>query len=206
MSDQESTQLYLITPTDAELSFYTETLAPLLDKFPLACVRLGLVSDDETAISRHADQLREVAHARDVSAVITTHYRLVDQLGLDGVHRVDAAKTLRDIRDELGTDAIIGAHCGTSRHAGMNAGEAGADYVSFGPMTQTALGDEAIAEFNTFEWWSQMVELPVIAEGNLTLDAAATIAPEADFIALGPELWNTHDAQKTLSDYIHRIT
>lgn len=206
MSDPESTQLYLITPTDAALSFYSETLAPLLDKFPLACVRLGLVSDDETAISRHADQLRETAHARDVSAVITTHYRLVDQLGLDGVHRVDAAKTLRDIRDELGADAIIGSHCGTSRHAGMNAGEAGADYVSFGPMTQNALGDEAIAEFGTFEWWSQMVELPVIAEGNLTLDAAATIAPVADFIALGPELWNTEDAAKTLSDYIHRIT
>ena len=206
MSDQESTQLYLITPTDAALSFYTETLAPLLDKFPLACVRLGLVSEEESAISRHADQLREVAHARDVSAVITTHYRLVDQLGLDGVHRVDAAKTLREIRDELGVDAIVGAHCGTSRHTGMNAGEAGADYVSFGPMTQTALGDEAVAEFETFEWWSQMVELPVIAEGNLTLDVATTIAPVADFIALGPELWNTDDPAKTLADYMACIT
>jgi thiamine-phosphate pyrophosphorylase len=206
MSEQESTQVYLITPTDAELSFYTDTLAPLLDKFPLACVRLGLVSDDESTISRHADQMREVAHERDVSAVITTHYRMVDQLGLDGVHRVDAAKSLRDIRDELGADAIVGAHCGTSRHAGMNAGEAGADYVCFGPMTQTALGDEAVAEFDTFEWWSQMVELPVIAEGNLTLDVAATIAPVADFIALGAELWNTDDAVKTLSDYMHRIT
>jgi thiamine-phosphate pyrophosphorylase len=206
MSDQESTQIYLITPTDAELSFYTETLAPLLDKFPMACVRLGLVSDDESAISRQADQMREVAHARDVSAVITTHYRMVDQLGLDGVHRVDAAKSIRDIRDELGGDAIVGTHCGTSRHAGMNAGEASADYVCFGPMTQTALGDEAVAEFETFEWWSQMVELPVIAEGNLTLEAAEIIAPVADFIALGPELWNSEDPAKTLSDYIHRIT
>ncbi len=206
MSEPESTQLYLITPTDAELTFYTETLAPLLDQFPLACVRLGLASEDESAISRHADQLREVAHARDVSAVITTHYRLVEQLGLDGVHRVDAAKALRDIRDELGDDAIVGSHCGTSRHAGMNAGEAGADYVCFGPMTQSALGDGDVAEFDTFEWWSQMVELPVIAEGNLTLDVAETIAPVADFIALGPELWSTDDAAKTLSDYLARIT
>lgn len=206
MSETESTQLYLITPTDAELSFYTETLAPLLDKFPLACVRLGLASEDESTISRHADRLRETAHARDVSAIITTHYRLVEHLGLDGVHRVDAAKTLREIRDELGADAIVGAHCGTSRHAGMNAGEAGADYISFGPVTQTALGDEAVAEFETFKWWSQMVELPVIAEGNLTLDAVQTIAPVADFIALGPELWNTDDAAKTLSDYAARIT
>jgi thiamine-phosphate pyrophosphorylase len=206
MSDQETTQLYLITPTDADLSFYSETLAPLLDKFPLACVRLGLASEDENMIRRQAEQMREVSHACDVSAVINTHYRMVEALGLDGVHRVDAAKSLRDIRDELGADAIIGTHCGTSRHAGMNAGEAGADYVCFGPMTQTALGDESIAEFDDFEWWSQMVELPIIAEGNLTLEAAEKIAPVADFIALGPELWNTDDPSKTLADYIARIT
>ena len=206
MSDQESTQLYLITPTDAELSFYNETLAPLLDKFPLACVRLGLVSEDENVIRRQAEQMREVAHARDVSAVIHTHYRMVEALGLDGVHRVDAAKSLRDIREELGADAIIGTHCGSSRHAGMNAGEAGADYVCFGPITQTTLGDESIAEFDDFEWWSQMVELPVIAEGNLTLDAAEKIAAVADFIALGPELWNTDDPIKTLAEYMARIT
>ena len=88
----------------------------------------------------------------------------------------------------------------------MNAGEAGADYVCFGPITQTTLGDESIAEFDDFEWWSQMVELPVIAEGNLTLDAAEKIAPVSDFIALGPELWNTDDPIKTLAEYMARIT
>jgi len=206
MSDQETTQLYLITPSNADLSFYANTLAPLMDKFPMACVRLGLASDDESAIAKHADQLREVAHARDVSAVITTHYRMVDTLGLDGVHRVDAAKSLRDIRDELGADAIIGTHCGTSRHAGMNAGEIGADYVCFGPAAQTALGDGDVAEFETFEWWSQMVELPVVAEGNVTLEAAKTLAPVTDFIALGAELWASDDPAKLLAEYHACIT
>lgn len=206
MSDQETPQIYLITPSDAELSFYSETLAPLMDAFPMACVRLGLVSDDESAISRHADQLRETAHARDVSAVITTHYRMVEPLGMDGVHRVDAAKTLREIRDELGADAIIGSHCGTSRHAGMNAGEIGADYVCFGPVAESTLTDGAVADFETFEWWSQMVELPVVAEGNVTLDAAKTLAPVVDFVALGSELWTTEDPAKQLAEYIARLT
>lgn len=206
MSDTETTQVYLITPTDAELSFYGGTLAAVMDAHPTACVRLGLASEDEATISRHADQMRETAHARDVSAVITTHFRIVDALGLDGVHRVDAAKSLRDIRDELGEDAIIGTHCGTSRHAGMTAGEVGADYVAFGPVSQTALGDGDIAEFETFEWWSQMVELPVIAEGNVTLDMATTLAPVTDFIALGAELWNADDPVAMLGEYMARIT
>lgn len=206
MSDAETTQVYLITPSDAELSFYSSTLAAVMDAHPTACVRLGLASEDESTISRHADQMREIAHARDVSAVITTHFRIVDALGLDGVHRVDAAKSLRDIRDELGEDAIIGSHCGTSRHAGMTAGEVGADYVAFGPVSQTALGDGDIAEFETFEWWSQMVELPVIAEGNVTLDIAKTLAPVADFIALGAELWSADDPVEMLGEYMARIT
>ena len=206
MSEQEIPQIYIITPHNADLSFYSETLAPLMDTHPMACVRLGLASEDESTISRHADQLRETAHARDVSAVINTHYRLVDALGLDGVHRVDAAKSVREIRDELGADAIIGTHCGTSRHAGMNAGEASADYVCFGPVTQTALGDGAIAEFETFEWWSQMVELPVVAEGNITLEIIETLAPVTDFFAFGSELWSTEDPSATLSEYVARFT
>tara|TARA_R110002096_G_scaffold74746_4_gene176943 strand:+ start:6212 stop:6838 length:627 start_codon:yes stop_codon:yes gene_type:complete len=208
MSDTvpETTQIYLITPTDAELSFYSTTLASVMDAHPLACVRLGLLSEDESTISRHADLMRETAHARDVSAVITTHFRMVDGLGLDGVHRVDAAKSLRDIRDELGEDAIIGTHCGTSRHAGMTAGEMTADYVAFGPVTQTALGDGAVAAFDDFEWWTQMVELPIIAEGNVTLEAATTLAPVTDFIALGSELWNSDDPAAMLGAYMKRIT
>ena len=63
MSDKEIPQIYLITPTNADLSFYTEILAPIIDICPVACIRLGVSSDDESIISRHADQLRDVAHA-----------------------------------------------------------------------------------------------------------------------------------------------
>ena len=31
MSDKEIPQIYLITPTNADLSFYTEILAPIID-------------------------------------------------------------------------------------------------------------------------------------------------------------------------------
>ncbi|HIE71875.1 MAG TPA: hypothetical protein EYP98_17775, partial [Planctomycetes bacterium] len=55
------------------------------------------------------------------------------RLGLDGVHLTDGSRSVRVARKELGPDAIVGAFCGTSRHDGMVAGEAGADYVALGP-------------------------------------------------------------------------
>src|SRR4028118_212806 len=62
------------------------------------------------------------------------HALLVSRLGLDGVPLLDAARSVRKVRKDLGDDAIVGAFCHASRHDGMTAGELGADYVSFGPV------------------------------------------------------------------------
>ncbi|HAV60110.1 MAG TPA: thiamine phosphate synthase, partial [Planktomarina temperata] len=38
MSDKQIPQIYLITPANTEITFYTDTLAPPLDNYPLACI------------------------------------------------------------------------------------------------------------------------------------------------------------------------
>jgi thiamine-phosphate pyrophosphorylase len=75
----------------------------------------------------------------------------------------------------------------------MNAGEAGADYISFGPVGDSALGDGTRAEAELFAWWSQMIELPVVAEGALDVDLVAALAKVTDFFAIGPEIWTQDD-------------
>ena len=163
----------------------------VIDAQQVACVRLALSSQDQDIISRSADALRAVTHARDVALVIEQHLLLVEPLGLDGVHLTDAARSVRKTRKALGTDAIIGAHCGTLRHNGISAAEAGADYISFGPVGLTPLGDGASAEPPLFAWWSEMIELPVVAEGGLTESLVTQLAPTSDFFAIGQEIWNT---------------
>ncbi|QQA44647.1 thiamine phosphate synthase [Pelagovum pacificum] len=191
-------QIYLISPPEFELSSYPDRLAACLDATPVACVRLALATRDEDRISRAADALREVCHARDVALVIDTHALLAERLGLDGIHLMDSARSVKSMRKALGDDAIVGAFCGTSRHDGMTAGELGADYVSFGPVGATALGDGRLAERELFEWWSQMIEVPVVAEGALDEGLIRTLAPFADFLGLGDEIWSTEDPVKTL--------
>jgi len=146
--------LYLITPPRIAEASFPGLLSELLDQVPIAAVRMELETRDEEIISRTADGIRGICHAHDVPLTIADHYRVVRRLGLDGVH-LKGTKDVRDARKELGDNAIVGTYCGTSRHAGMTAGEIGADYVSFG-----------------------------------TLEAAKTLAPFTDFIALGAEVWN----------------
>ncbi len=133
MAENERPQIYLITPSELELSSFPSLLARILDSAEIACVRMALATRDEDRLLRAGDALREVTHARDVALVIAEHGLMVDRLGLDGVHLPDGARSVRKWRKELGEDAIVGAFCGASRHDGMNAGEAGADYVSFRP-------------------------------------------------------------------------
>lgn len=203
MDTPEQPQIYLITPPTISLSTFPDQLGRVLDLAEIACIRLALAGNDEDAIARAADACREVAHARDVALVISNHVLLAQRLGLDGVHLDDAARSVRAARKELGADAIVGSFCGASSHDGMTAGEAGVDYVAFGPVGASTLGDGTTAEKDLFQWWSEMIEVPVVAEGGLTPELVRDLAPCTDFFGIGDEIWSQEDplaALKTLTD------
>ena len=202
MSQPEQPQIYLIAPPVFDIARFPDTLGAVLDAVPTACLRLAPASRDEDEVARAADALRDVAHARDVALVIESHLLLVERLGLDGVHLPDGARNLRKARKALGGDAIVGAFCGASRHDGVTAGEAGADYVAFGPVGATPLGDGTQADDDLFAWWSEMIEIPVVAEGALTPDIVARLAPVTDFLAIGEEIWQADDPVAALRSLI----
>ncbi|WP_164658842.1 thiamine phosphate synthase [Tropicibacter sp. Alg240-R139] len=202
MDTPELPQIYLSTPSSLDLDVYPDTLARVLDGVEIACLRLSLASTDEDHVARAADAVREVAHARDIAIVISDHVLMAQRLGLDGVHLTDAAKSVRAARKELGADAIVGSFCGTSRHDGLNAGEAGVDYVSFGPMGSTTLGDGSVAETDLFQWWSDVVEVPIVAEGGLTPELIHTLTPCTDFFGIGEEIWTAEDPLAALNGLI----
>lgn len=193
MADQDRPQITLITPPVFDLEIFPDQLAAVLDGVDVACVRLALAGKDEDLISRAADACRMVAHGRDVAIVIENHLLMVQRLGLDGVHLTDGARQVRYVRKELGNDAIIGSYCGVTRHEGMSAGEAGADYVAFGPIGATPLGNGAQVDFDLLEWWSQVIEVPSIAEGALNVALVEKFAPVTDFFGIGEEIWSTPD-------------
>ncbi|MES2551045.1 MAG: thiamine phosphate synthase [Pseudomonadota bacterium] len=193
MAADDRPQITLITPPTFDPETFSDRLGRVLDGAEIACLRLSLATKDEDTLMRAADAAREAAHSRDVAVVIDNHLILAERLGLDGVHLTDGARTVRKARKDLGADAIVGAFCGTSRHEGMSAGEAGADYVAFGPIGATTLGDGSQVEFDVFEWWSEVIEVPVIAEGALTAELVARFGPVTDFFAVGEEIWGAED-------------
>jgi thiamine-phosphate pyrophosphorylase len=86
-------------------------------------------------------------------------------------------------------DLQLGVWCGASRDQAMEAGEAGADYVAFGPY-----GDvEDPADPELVQWWVELMELPAVAEGRITpQNCAPLVQAGADFLAVGEAVWR-HD-------------
>ena len=206
MNDTQQPKIYLISPPEPDLSgAFPEILTDILTTFDVACLRLQLSSEDERTIGEIAEGLREICHAHDVAIVINSHTLLVEKFGLDGVHLTDGSKNIAKARKLLGKDAIIGAFCGVSRHTGLSAGEAGADYVSFGPISGSELNDGELVETDLFDWWSQVIEVPVVAEGRLTADKLSDIGNFTDFLAFGQEIWDSKNPSEALRELISAL-
>ena len=184
-------RLYLVTPAQTAPEFLATPAERALATGLVACLRLDLGAAPEEAWRAAADRLRPVAHAQDVALVIAEHYRLVEPLGLDGVHLGSSRTPVREVRKALGRDRVVGVFAGASRHVGMTVAEAGADYVALGPVGEVgALGDGTRADDTLFRWWAEMIETPVVAEGGVTPGDAARLAQWADFVVPDVGVWD----------------
>lgn len=182
-------RIVLATPPRGDLAPVAQALPAALETGLVATVRLDLPGGSEDELKRACDLLRPICHAADVALVIRDHHRLVTPMGLDGAQVEMKGAPLKKVRAEMPKDAILGVACGASRHDGMTAGEAGADYVLFAPFTPDPLvGDPA--PLDLFQWWAEIIETPVVAEGGIGEEEARTLSPFADYVVPALTIWN----------------
>ena len=189
-------QLYLISPLDVSGAF-PERLARALDSAPVAAFQFRVKGLDDHAAARFAEPLLEICAARDVTFIVNDSISLAKRLGADGVHLGQSDGSVAEAREALGREAQIGVTCHASRHLGIDAGEAGADYVAFGAFfPSTTKTTEHQAELGLLEWWQQIMEVPCVAIGGITpANCPPLIKAGADFLAVSAAVWNGDEAQ-----------
>lgn len=201
----ERAGLVLIVPTDFAIQDREADLEAVIQAckdLHLAAIRLATAGLKRDVLTKRGDLLREIAHRHEIAVLADDLPSLVLELGLDGVHLTrPELKTLRETRKQLGKDAIIGVHAGNSKHDGMSLGEIGVDYVAFGPLKDRGL-DEPIADQEIFEWWAEMIELPLVAEGAIDAQNLEPIKGYVDFIALSDEVFSAPNPVAALNALI----
>ncbi len=187
-------QLYLISPLDVAGDFPAKLQAALLGG-PVAAFQFRIKDVDQHEAAALAEPLQAICAAHDVAFIVNDSVALAKRLNADGVHLGQSDGDVADARLQLGKKFQIGVTCHNSRHLAMEAAEAGADYVAFGAFYPTATKDvEQIAELDTVEKWSRVMEIPCVAIGGITLQNAKLIVDSgADFIAVSSAVWNHSD-------------
>jgi thiamine-phosphate pyrophosphorylase len=119
--------------------------------------------------------------------------RKVHHLKADGL-QLSSIGNFTEVRKALKNESL-GFAPKVSRHAAMEAAEAGADYMAF-TQTKQYQGEPII------NWWQDLTDIPAVAFDPVTLEAVATLKPQRpDFIRPLDEMWqSTEAAAKTVSD------
>jgi thiamine-phosphate pyrophosphorylase len=112
----------------------------------------------------------------------------------DGVQIGTGFEDLRLALDSFKPQRIVGAGNIGTRHAAMEAGEAGADYLFFGRPhgdTHDAAHPKAL---DLAEWCADVMEVPAVMMAGRSLDSVADAAATgAAFVALHEAVWSHAD-------------
>lgn len=191
-------QLYLITPPHiGDIDAFADDLRSALDVGAVACIQLRLKGRDDAPaadddVLRAAQTLLPIAQAHDAAFLINDRPDLAKQSGADGVHIGQSDASYENARALLGAEATIGVTCHNSKHLGLVAGEAGADYVAFGAFFPTMTKQAPTkAEPSLIEWWSFATTVPCVAIGGITPEnCAPLVRAGADFLAVSSAVWD----------------
>ena len=188
----ERCRLYLITPSRFDPKAFADTLRAALGAGDVACLQLRLkdVSDDD--VRRATEVLMPIAQARNVAFIINDRPDIAAEMKADGVHIGQDDGHYRDARAAVGPSAIVGVTCHDSRHLAIEAAEAGADYVAFGAFFPTTTKEpKAKAEVEILSWWAEMMVVPQVAIGGITVENAKPLVEAgADFLAVSAGVWS----------------
>lgn len=186
----ERCRLYLISPPRLSAANFLIPLREALKGGDVASFQLRLKHAADDEIRRTADILRPVVQAHGAAFILNDRPDLAAELGCDGVHVGQDDASYASARAAL-PGGIVGVTCHDSRHLAMDAAEAGADYIAFGAFFPTRTKEpKASASPEILQWWSEMMVVPCVAIGGITVaNARALVEAGADFLAVSAGVW-----------------
>lgn len=186
-------EVFLITPAAGEPAEIATLLQRMLAATQVPALLVARDGRDDAAYRALVSAVLPVAQAAGTAVLVEGEPGDVRGLKADGLHVAGAAAVKAAVA-ALKPEAIVGAVGNGSRHAAMEAGERGVDYVMFGPLSG-AISD---ADRELAAWWAETMEVPSVLS-----DPAAGIgalrSEGCEFVALRDVVWNADDPVAALA-------
>jgi thiamine-phosphate pyrophosphorylase len=181
-------RLYLVAQFDDQPTRWIPVFEQVLAAADIAAVLLRVPAPDQSAALSAIKQVVGVIQADGAAVLLQAETGLVAAAGADGAHILGIDRLSGAIRS-LKPERIVGVGNLTSRHDCMVAGEAGADYLMFGEPDTAGSRPGMPAILDRVAWWSELFEVPCVGYAATIDEVGPLAAAGADFVALGPHLW-----------------
>src|SRR5688572_16126988 len=175
--------LYLLTPDENDTARLLARVREVIAHPALLQYRNKRAGD---ALRREqATALLPLCRGAGVPLVVNDDWRLAADIGAEGAHLGEDDGALREARQALGDDAILGASCYDDIARAAAAAAAGASYLAFGAFFPSPTKPGARRAAPDLLAASAHFGLPRVAIGGITPDnARQLVAAGADMVAV----------------------
>lgn len=123
---------------------------------------------DEDHFLEEAKKLQGLCSEYNVPFIINDNVEIALAINADGVHIGQSDMEMKEAREKLGPDKIIGVSAHTKEEA-LLAQAQGADYLGVGAVFPTSSKDDAESvSYETLKAICEVVSVPVVAIGGIT--------------------------------------
>lgn len=200
------TQIYLISPEKIDLKTFFSRLEKALKTDLVPVFQLRLKDYEKKEIIKISKEIKKICQQNNCLFLLNDSYEIALDTGADGVHLGVDDGSIIEARKKSPKDFIIGTSCYDSRHLAMEAGEQGADYISFGAFfpskTKTSRGKPTM---EILKWASELTNLPVVAIGGINDKNCWQLAKAgADFVSVISYIWEHPNGEEMAVRIMHK--
>jgi len=207
MTNKTLRGLYAITDTKLLANNFAEAIEQTL----LGGARIIQYRDKSTDTDRRlkeAQIIRKLCDKYDATFIINDDIKLAIDSQADGVHLGKDDHDIKQARQRLGNEKIIGTSCYNQLQLALEAEQAGADYVAFGAFFNSSIKPEAIAApLSIISEAKLKITIPVCCIGGITAENAGQLTDAgADMIAVISAVFNSENNSQSIQQASHTLS
>ena len=183
--------LYLISPSKINVNFYKD-LEDILSTKKVKYFQIRLKKYSDSKIIKISKKVRILTKKYKVKLIINDSPVLAKKINADGCHLGQSDVSIKDSRNLLKKEKIIGITCHGSKKLILNAIKEKPNYIALGSFFKSRLKPNAKrAQKNLVKWCRQRTGLPIVAIGGINNKNYKTLVKfGVNYLAISSYIWN----------------
>ena len=183
--------LYLISPSKINKHFYKD-LAEVLESKKVRYFQLRLKKHSNSKLLKIARKVKNITKKYKVKLIINDFPVLAKKINADGCHLGQSDGSIKNARNLLKKNKIIGITCHGSKKLILNAIKEKPDYIALGSFFKSKLKPNAKkAQKNLVKWSKQRTNLPIVAIGGINNKNYRSLMKfGVNYLAISSYIWN----------------